>query len=224
MEIKPIKLLERIRQAELPEMRIDRNRPRFFLKIEKPSGQWNYHNGRITYNGQDVGELINLKKPSKFWSTLAGDLAAFLNYTIKKKSKKRKKKVGGKTVIEYYDPTGEISHLAALVEAYIEKIMRQLKRQYDETADGLSYTLDEDGQLILNGMNVTSFVQMAGEFSTQKAKIFLKGLKTRLGTILSNKHGNHNYEKIYEASMKLFEQIDAEIARIIEEEKMLQKD
>ncbi len=226
--IKPIKLIPKVFQTELPETKVDRNLPRITQLIKLPSGKWQFNNNRITINGQDMGTLLeqtNLQ-PAAYWSQLAADLNEFLNQQLRRHSRKKKKKVGKKEVEvdeldEELDPTNELGKLSALVEAYISKIMRLLKRKYDEKTDGLTYTLDTDGQLILNGMNVTSFVEMASRYPSDKARLFLQGLKTRLSVILSNKSHNPNYEKIYDATFKIFSAIDTEIKRIVEKDRLL---
>ncbi|MBI2340712.1 MAG: hypothetical protein HYU99_10190 [Deltaproteobacteria bacterium] len=224
MDIKPIRLIQKVEPAEIPQTRIDRNLPRAPVLPKPPPGKWDYSGGRIVLNGRDVAGLIEQtanQKPVAL-SKLAGELEAFRNYYIRKNSKKRKRKAGGEVIVEELDPTGELGHLSALVDAYIAKIMRLLKRKYDEKADGLSYSLDDDGQLVLNGMNVTAFIRMAEQYPGDKARLFLKGLKERLSVILSNKTRNPNYEKIYEATQRLFEQIDLELKRIVEKERLIE--
>lgn len=220
MQIKPPSLIQRILAAQLPQVAVDRNIPRAPLPLKPPAGRWNFSKGKIVWNGEDVGKLIDRSRslPSSELSRLAQDLNLFRNYTLRRYSKKRKKKVGGEVVIEEYDPSGELGKLSALVDAYIAKIMRLLKRKYDETADGLSCTLDENGQLIINGMNVHSFIEMAGNYPSKKALLFLKGLKNRLGVILGNRSANPSYDKLREVITSLIDAIDDELKRIVDKE------
>lgn len=224
MEIKPIKRIPKVQKLDLPDTRIDRNLPRIRTLLKPAAGKWVFKNGQILFKGQDVGKLLEQagKKPTAFWSSLAAELEVFRNYYIRKKGKKRKRKVQGKVVVELVDPSGELGRLSALVDAYIGKIMRLIKRKYDETADGLSYCLDDDGQLTLNGMNVNAFIDMARRYPSDKARKFLKGLKNRLGIILSNKSHNPNYDKIKEATDSLFNEIDQEIEKIVEKERLIE--
>ncbi|MDO8520382.1 MAG: hypothetical protein Q7T11_09530 [Deltaproteobacteria bacterium] len=219
MNIKPIKPIERVQQSEIAGARTAPNAPKPLL-LNPPPGNWNFSSGRIILNGKDVGLIIEQSRgePAAFWSKLANDLDDYRKFYLRKYSRKRKKK----GVIVLDDPTGELGHLSAMVEAYIGKIMRILKRKYDETADGLSYVLDEDGQLCVNGVNVTSFIEMARDYPSKKAQIFLKGLKTRLGIILSNKARSHNYEKIRETIQTLFLEIDLELKRIVEKDRLIE--
>lgn len=211
--------------GELPESKVDRNIPSIKTPIVLPSGKWNFSTGHIFINGQNISELIehSPEKPIEFWAQLSGDLNAFINQTLRRFGKKRKKKVGSSEVEEDIDPNGELGRLVALGEAYIAKIMRLMKRKYDEKTDGISYMLDEDGQLTLNGTNIHAFIHMAKQYPSQKARLFLQGLKNRLGIILSNKSGNSNYEKIREATLALFKDIDEEVNRITEKERLIEK-
>ncbi|MDO8520339.1 MAG: hypothetical protein Q7T11_09310 [Deltaproteobacteria bacterium] len=218
MIIKPIKPVAPVQQSETAGIRkAPEQRP---VSLKPPAGDWNFTSGRIILNGKDVGLLIEQAKgePAAFWSKLANDLDDYRKFYLRKYSRKRKKK--GVIILE--DPTGELAHLSALVEAYIGKIMRVLKRKYDETADGLSFVLDDDGQLCLNGMNVTSFIEMAKNYPSKKAHIFLQGLKTRLSVILSNKTHSPNYEKIRETTQTLFLEIDRELKRIVEKDRLIE--
>ncbi len=222
MEIKPIRPVDKVTPAEIPETRVDRNLPRDPSSIKLPSGIWKFAKGQIIINGKNIGVLLEqaVEQPAAFWSQVANDLHAFLQHNLKRTGQRRKKKIG--ETDEDYVLDGELAQLSALAEAYIAKIMRIIKRKYDEKADGFSYTLDEDGQLILNGINITSFIETASQHPSEKAILFLKGLKNRLGVILSNKTGNANYEKIRESTYKLYDEIDRELKRIVEKDRLIE--
>lgn len=225
MQIKPINPVPKIQEAEIPQGRINRNQPRVPTTLKPPSGTWGFQKGQIILNGENIEALINRSNhmPATFWSGLANDLISYRNYYLYLNLRKRKKKSARKGELDPEDleAIDDLNHLCAVVEAYLGKIMRILKKKYDETTDGLSFTLDQDNQLTLNGMNVTSFIAMAKAYPTRKALVFLRGIKNRLSIILSNKTGNLNYEKIREVTLKLFEEIDAELNRITEDDKML---
>ncbi len=157
----------------------------------------------ITHLMENHGEY-----QAAFWSAVAHDLDEFRQKHIRE----RMRRMGKKKIDEDLDPTGELGQLSALVDAYIAKIFRILKRKYDETKDGLSFHLDEEGQLNINGMNINAFIEMARVYPTDKARLFLKGLKNRLGLILTNKSGSASYDKIFDITTRLFQDIDRLIA------------
>ena len=190
-----------------------------------PAGDWRYSNGHILVNGEDVAKVVNQladKSPAEL-SHFARELAAYQNYTFYTKWAKRRRRLGKKhRDPDNIDPTGELSHIMALVDAYVAKISRILKRRYDEKTDGITFKLDEEGQLILNGMNVTSFIEMTRQYPSKKAQVFLRGLKNRLALMVANKSRSPAYEKIRETTVSLFHQIDDELKRIVEEERLLE--
>lgn len=222
MEIKPIKTIPPIERLEIPQTKIDRNLPR--AAPTQPSfGKWSFQKGQIVYQGQTIAQVMeaSVGQPPAFWSNLASELNAFRNHFIQQQLRKKKRKKGA-TFIEDAEDIEDISKLSALVEAYIGKIMRILKRKYDETKDGMSFTLDEDGQLVLNGVNVTSFIHLAKNYPSEKAHLFLKGLKNRLSIVLANKSANPNYEKMRDTVDDLFRQIDQEMERILEKTRIIE--
>lgn len=225
MEIKPIKLIDKIKPAELPDSRIGRDRASPNAPVPLKSGQWQYFRGSLLVNGKEITTLMEeaLQEPPSTWSVLGEDLKSFLSVVANRYARKKIRKKNSSDLDDFdeLDPSGELSRLASLVEAYSGKVLRILKKKYDEKKDGFSYTIDEEGQLVLNGVNVTAFLHTAHTYPSDKAKIFLRGLKNRLSYILTNKSNNANYEKIREATEKIFRQIDEEIVRIIEKERLL---
>lgn len=220
MEIKPVKPASKTSAVEPGAAKASAT-----PELKAPQGQWNFINGRIEVNGQDVADIISQTKGrhSSFLSDLARDLEAFRNHYIRRNIRRRRKRIGKKEILEEIDPTGQLGHLSALVDAYIAKIMRQLKRQYDQTADGLFCEVDEDGQLILNGMNVNAFIQTARNHPNDKARLFLKGIRGRLAYVLENKRRTASFERLKEVVQKLFDEIDLEIQRIIDKDRLLGK-
>lgn len=223
MEIKPIKPIQRVRSAETPDTTINRQQPRVPIQLEPPPGKWLYQSGQLILNGQNIADLLSnpQKKTVTFFSQLAQHLMAYYQYRLRRDGRRKSTKRGSKVFFEF-EPTDELEHLAALIEAYIAKIMRLLKRRYDDTADGVQLSLDQDGQVLLNGMNVTAFILMAREYPTAKAKIFLQGIKNRLGLLLKGKHNAPYYDRLRGAVEDLFQEIDDEIVRITDAERLLE--
>lgn len=216
MNIKPIKLIPTVQKGEIPETKIAKHAPKTQEGIPLKTGSWEFTKGTLMLDGKNITALIENEGQysAAFWSAVSHDLDEFRNKYIRQKIKQNVKKKGDEV-----DPDGDLGHLSALVDAYIGKIIRLLKRKYDETKDGMAFHLDEEGQLTINGMNITAFIEMARYYPTDKARVFLKGLKNRLGIILSNKAASPSYDKIYDVVMELFASID----RVIHEGKFLNK-
>ena len=210
MIIKPIKLIPTVPKGEIPETKINKQSTKSDGSFVLTTGKWQFTKGVLMLDGRNITQLIENEGeyPAGFWSAVSHDLDEFRNKYIREKIKKNVKKKGDEV-----DPDGELGHLSAIIDAYIGKILRILKRKYDETKDGMAFNLDEEGQLTINGMNVTAFIDMARYYPTDKARVFLKGLKNRLGIILSNKSSSPSYDKIHDIVLSLFKEIDAVISK-----------
>lgn len=217
MILKALKAFIQPNSVQPGQEALQREGPKIPLRLKAPEGQWQFKNGSLSLNGQDIQSHIQkmLQTNPSALSKLAHDLGAYRSYRIAQRLRKKRRQVDDAGVfeeeLELIDPTGELAHLSALVEAYVAKIMRSLKKRYDETSSGMSFSLDEEGQLVLNGMNVTSFIEMSRDFPSQKALVFLKGFKERLAHMLSNKSRTQSYERLRETVQRLFDEIDKEI-------------
>lgn len=80
--------------------------------------------------------------------------------------------------------------------------------KYNDASTGLSLTLDEEGYLILNGMNVDNFIETAKMNPNEKSKLFLKGMKERLQQVLSQKAHSPNYHRLAGRVNELITDID----------------
>lgn len=159
---------------------------------------FNFAQGRLLMNHQDLAQLVseNLSHlAASYWTTLARRLEEYRQWALGRAT----------------DPE-QMALFAGMIATLLYKIEGRLKKKFDETTDGVAFHLEE-GQLLLNGVNVHAFIQMAKRNPTQKAKVFLKGLKNRLGILLSNRFGNRNYEKIREVVERLCYEIDQELGR-----------
>jgi hypothetical protein len=103
----------------------------------------------------------------------------------------------------------DLNALYTLCENHITKIGEVLKGRYDETQSGLKINFDDEGQLILNGMNINMFIENCRDNPTPKAKLFLKGIRGRLNHVLENKANARNFERIQEVIFELLDEIDS---------------
>lgn len=202
MDIKKIIHPPEIPDIKIPDRQVE-EQPEFQgWEFKEGNATFNFKGGRILLNNQDLSKLIseNLSHlGASYWAQTARKLENYRQWALR----------------HVQDPE-QLAVFAALVHAFLTKIGGRLKRKFDETIDGLAFHYEE-GQLLLNGINVNAFVEMARKNPTRKAKIFLKGLKNRMGLMLSNRLTNLNYEKIRVIVEELTGQIDEELSKGMDE-------
>ncbi len=199
-EIKNIRTPNLIPQTEIPDRDI---RDDHAESWEYKTGDltFNFRAGKIYLNKQDLAKVIaeNLSQLSTtYWNQIAQRLELYRRWAL---SRTR-------------DPE-QLAVFAALLQGLLGALARRLKRKLDETVDGVSFRV-EGGALYINGINVHAFIEMARKNPNPKTKIFLKGLKNRLGVILANRFGNINYEKIRAIVEELWIEIDHELEKNVE--------
>ncbi|MDX1386956.1 MAG: hypothetical protein R3257_05155 [bacterium] len=158
--------------------------------------QFDFVKGKIQYNGQDLAKHLSENLThlgANYWTNLSRRLALYRDYAT----------------LHMSDPEA-LGKFFALVHAFLTKIYGRIKKKYDETLDGVSFHL-EDGQLLINGVNVGACIQMVKKRRSKKSKIFLKGLRGRLAVLQSNRQGNPSYEKIRETVDHMARAIDEEL-------------
>lgn len=202
MDIKKIIHPPKLPEIDIPDRQVEGQPASQDWEYQAGNAVFDFRGGRILLNKQDLSKLIseNLSHlGASYWAQTARHLENYRQWAMKR----------------VRDPE-QLAVFAALIHAFLTKIGGRLKRKFDETMDGLAFHL-EDGQLLLNGINVNAFIDMARRHPTPKAKVFLKGLKNRLGLMLSNRLSNLNYEKIRGVVEDLTRQIDEELAKGMDE-------
>lgn len=159
--------------------------------------RWSFSGGKVLVDGLDVNRLISYN-PSDVghWIGLAEGLDEY-----------RRRVVAAAREVDQF------ARFAAVIEALLGKIMGRLKRVYDQKMSGLTWSL-ENGQLILNGINIRSFLALYRIRKTEKAKKFLKGLKGKLTVLLENRQESADYERIRE----VVEDLHREMGELLEED------
>ncbi|MDO8462557.1 MAG: hypothetical protein Q7S98_06870 [Deltaproteobacteria bacterium] len=178
-------------EVELPRHPETPYYPDSALTFVREGQRWTFNNGRVYLEGHDVGSLIaDGKLGVSYWVAIAEGLNDY------------KKKVGtsAREVIGF-------AKFAALIDALLEKILGQMRKNYNEKIFGLKWQL-QDGQFILNGINVRSFLALYRLRKTEKAKRFLKGLRGKLASIQGGARGNSDYEKVQDVVDDLVQEID----------------
>lgn len=202
MDIKKIINPPQIPDIKIPDRQIEEHPGFKGWEFNDAGSVFNFKGGKILLNNQDLSKLIseNLSHlGASYWAQTARKLENYRQWAMR-----------------HVEDPEQLAVFAALIHAFMGKIGGRLKRKFDETIDGLAFHYEE-GQLMLNGINVHAFVSMARRNPTKKAKIFLKGLKNRMGLMLSNRLSNLNYEKMRSIVEDLTAQIDEELAKGTEE-------
>ncbi len=78
-----------------------------------------------------------------------------------------------------------------------------LQKNFGEMQSGVKFCF-EDGQLVLNGLNISTYIATCRAYPTPKSKIFLRGIKKRLHHVLQNRASLG----IHDAVSYLFAEID----------------
>lgn len=171
----------------------------------RPSGTLAYQNQKLVMGGLEVAQMIAeaAKHNPQFLSKIAREIEKFKKERIQfAKHLKKNGKLGKKEM-------KNLNEVYTLCENHIAKIGEVLKGRYDETQSGLKVNFDDDGQFILNGMNVNMFIESCRDNPTPKAKLFLKGIRGRLGHVLENKANARNFDRIQDVILQLLDEIDA---------------
>lgn len=156
--------------------------------------RWTFSSGRVCIDGMDVNRLINDNPENVgFFMGIAEGLNDYR-----------------KRIVASRREQDQFARFEAAVEALLTKLLGKLKKFYDQKMSGMSWTL-QNGQLILNGINIRSFLALYRIRKTDKARKFLKGLRTKLGLLMENRRESPDYERIRDAITDLYREIDAEL-------------
>ncbi|MDO8644060.1 MAG: hypothetical protein Q7S00_03710 [bacterium] len=155
------------------------------------SGQrWTFDGGRIQMDGQDIAKMImNEAVGAANWMAIAEALIDYRNKIAK----------ADREITDY-------ARFSSLIDALIAKVMDQLHKAYDEKIFGLKWQL-KNGQFMLNGINLRSFLALYRLRQTPQAKEFLKGLRDKMASIQSGRR-HKEYEKLKEIIDDLVTEMD----------------
>jgi hypothetical protein len=209
MQIKPVRMVKSvtrtgsraIEDADAPV----RPKVRHAAPPPLPKGL-TFADGRLTRDGRPFGQVIRAAatQDPALLSALARELEAY-----KKARLARRNRLAREYPRVVAQEDDELGVLFAVCDAHIEQIGRHIQKRYDQTRDGFAVEFDENGQLILNGMNVHAFVASCKTAPSEKSRVFLKGVRTRLGRVLENRSGSSLYEKLRDVITGLIAEIDS---------------
>src|SRR5215470_4217985 len=155
VDIKNIRTPPLIPDIGLPEQFVEEGPPQGW-EFRQGNTTFNFMNGRILMNQQDLSKLIseNLTHlAASYWTGVTRRLENYRQWALRR-----------------IDDPEALAVFAAMVHALLTKIGTRLKKKFDEKIDGISFQLEE-GQLLLNGVNIHAFIEMSRKHPTQKSKI-----------------------------------------------------
>ncbi len=196
VDFSKLKNLPSIIRAPLQEKGVGKERDFNPWRFSVEGQNFDFTQGKVLINGQDLAKHLggNLHLlGSGYWGTLAKRLGLYRDWATL-----------------HVEDSAALGKFIALLHAFLTKIYGRIKKKYDETIDGVGFHL-EDGQLLINGVNVNACLKMAKKRRSKKSRIFLKGLRGRLAILQENRMGNTSYEKIRDTVDRLALEIDEEI-------------
>lgn len=151
--------------------------------------QWSFKDGRIYLNDEDIEDVLELEKNNvKFQSGVSDAISEYKDQVWKKGN-------------------GSYSKFAVRADAIQGTILCNMKRIYDERTGGVRLVWG-DGAYLLNNVNVRAIIALYHIRPTEKARKFLKGLKSKLALILINKNGSSHFERVNNIVKSLYSEVE----------------
>lgn len=206
MEFKPIKRVASIKNPEIQTgEKPYQAKTGSEFQVPVPKTPVSFSKNQLFYEGQPLStalQRLQIENPQAL-SKMASELGQYYQWALKKKKKSKTfwKSLFGKKSDEVEDGSVEESDMervAALCEAYIQKISEIIAKSYQQRTAGLVLHFDEQGILILNGVNVELYLQHCEAQPNEKSLVYLKGLRLRLEQALEQKRTHPNYPRFQE--------------------------
>ena len=161
------------------------------LTFQRDAGeQWTFRDGHIYLNDEDIEDLLNEARDDvKFQSAVSDAVSEYRELVWKKGN-------------------GSFAKFSVRADAIQDKILCNMKRIYDERTGGVRLAWG-DGACLLNNLNVRAILAMYHIRPTEKARKFLKGLKSKLALILVNKNGSPHFERVNSVVKSLYNEVDS---------------
>lgn len=165
------------------------------LTVYQEGISWKFRDGKVLISGLNAEQLIsNRSEDVGYWMGLAEGMVEY-----------RKK------VMRYARENDRLRRFGFVIEGLLGKILGRLKKVYDQKTSGIHWSM-EDGQFIMNGINIRSFLALYRVRKTDKARKFLRGIRGRLFVLLENRQESPDYERIRNVVEDLRQEIDGLLA------------
>ena len=172
--------LKQIRSADTHDHGFE-NKNQSSRQLSFQSTSFSFESRKILFQKRDFGRyLAQIKGDSSALNAAANQLEAFRRKSLKEAFDKRRRRALTTSEEE------ALGQLMALCETYLARISQLLQRSFVGTETGCQLFMDEDGQVLLNGLNVQKAIERYQEYPNPKSRLFLKGLWQRLQKVRHN--------------------------------------
>jgi len=151
--------------------------------------RWTYKNGQIFVNNEDIEELVREEQNNvRFQVGVSEALSEYKTQLSKKKFR-------------------DFGKFCLKVDTIQGTILSNMRRIFDEKTRGVRMNLNE-GNCLLNNVNIRAFIAMYKIHPTLKAYKFLRNLKSKLALILVNKGGSAHFDRLAKIVKDLYNEVD----------------
>ncbi len=156
---------------------------------EGESEKWTFENNRILVDDEDVGDIVNRH---------AHDIGVLssVSYGLEK----------------YRQFVWAINkgndQFNGAVQGLQEKVLGRMGNIYDDITGGVRFELNRD-RLWINNVDVRSVINLYRLRPTHKARAYLKGLRDKLGLVLSRQKSSNRIDGVHSKASQVMAEISA---------------
>ena len=167
--------------------------------------EFSYTDNRLQFQGRDLSLFIKTEAQANpmLFSMIARELEKY-----RKRQENEARKLAHKRQLSS-EKEGEIAHILALCDAHLSRLYELLQNRYISLSSGCAVEFDENGQLLLNGVNVNLAIAQYRHNPNGNARVYLQGLARRLYFILGQTHQNRLYGRLQDTLLAFYESIVA---------------
>lgn len=151
--------------------------------------RWTYKDGQILVNNEDIEELVKEERDNvRFQVGVSEALSEYKAQLSKRKCR-------------------DFGKFCSKADTIQGTILSNMRRIFDEKTSGVRMNLN-DGNCLLNNVNIRAFIAMYKIHPTLKAYKFLRNLKSKLALILVNKGGSAHFDRLTKIARDLYDEVE----------------
>lgn len=156
---------------------------------------WGFENGRITLNGNDVEAMVNSNRNDiSFLSNLSSALQSYKNHV--------------------WENSKTNEHFNGSIQALQGKVARRLSDIYDEKTNSVSFEYAQDKTFWVNNIDPKKVMTLYQIRPTEKARVYLEGLKDKLNWIISHNSATNRFDGVRDKAKELHNQIGEVLEKV----------